>query len=106
MSINAAERDETEGTMEALANDGTGTWSAINNGLANTTVHALVITPTNPIAILAGTYGGVFKSGDGGGTWSVNSRLMLLFLPWLSIPHTPAAFVRQAMVYMGVTTME
>ena len=24
MSINAAERDETEGTIEALANDGTG----------------------------------------------------------------------------------
>ena len=62
MSINATESDETEETIEALSNDGTGTWSAINNGLTNTNVNVLAIAPSDPSIIFAGTKGGVFKS--------------------------------------------
>ena len=75
MSINAAERDETEGTMEALANDGTGTWVAINNGLTNTHINTLAVDPLNPSTIYAGAYG-VFKSTNGGDLWSAsNTRI-------------------------------
>ena len=45
ISINATERNETEITVEALSNDVTGTWSAINSGLTNTQVIALAIDP-------------------------------------------------------------
>jgi photosystem II stability/assembly factor-like uncharacterized protein len=76
MSINAAERNEIEITGEALPNDVTGTWSAINTGLTNTQVYALAIDRSNPSIIYAGTNGGVFKTNDWGGNWSViNSGL-------------------------------
>jgi photosystem II stability/assembly factor-like uncharacterized protein len=73
MSINAAERNETEVTVEALSNDVTGSWSAINSGLTNTQVYALAIDPTNPSIIYAGTNAGVFKSTDWGGNWSATN---------------------------------
>jgi photosystem II stability/assembly factor-like uncharacterized protein len=76
MFINSAERDVTEETIEALASDVIGTWSAINNGLTNTSVTALAIDPTNTSIIYAGTKGGVFRSADWGGNWSaINSGL-------------------------------
>jgi len=76
MLINATESDKTKETIEALPNDVTGTWSAINSGLTNTHVIVLAIDPSNPSTLYAGTEGGVFKSTDGGGSWSaINSGL-------------------------------
>jgi photosystem II stability/assembly factor-like uncharacterized protein len=74
MLINATESDR--GGIEALSNDETTTWTAINSGLTNTQVYALAIDPTNPNIIYAGTNGGVFKSTNWGGNWSaINSGL-------------------------------
>jgi photosystem II stability/assembly factor-like uncharacterized protein len=76
MSINAAESDETKETIEALPNDVTGTWNAINSGLTNTHVYTLAIDPSNTNIIYTGTDGGVFKSTDGGVSWNaINSGL-------------------------------
>jgi hypothetical protein len=73
--------------------NGGGNWSAANTGLpANTYVSALAIDSTTPTTLYAGTFyagtlyvgtglyiggtGGVFKSTDGGGSWSAaNSGL-------------------------------
>jgi hypothetical protein len=50
--------------------DGGTTWQAMNNGLPEGWVYTLVIDPTNPSTVYAGTHSmGVFKSLDGGGTW-------------------------------------
>ena len=70
ISINATASDETEETMEALSNDGTGTWSAINNGSTNNHVNVLAIDPSNPSIIYAAGEHGLFKSTDGGEHWS------------------------------------
>ena len=72
MSINAIENDETEEAMEVLSNDGAGTWEPINSGLTNTHVYTLAIDPLTPSTIYAGTDGGVFKSTNGGGSWSAS----------------------------------
>jgi photosystem II stability/assembly factor-like uncharacterized protein len=72
VSISATESDEPEETMEALSNDGTGTWIAINSGLTNTHVYTLAIDPFTPSTIYAGAIGGVFKSTNGGGNWSAS----------------------------------
>jgi photosystem II stability/assembly factor-like uncharacterized protein len=59
--------------------DGGDSWSPINNGLDDLTVSHLVIDPSNPQTLYAGVGcvdddiflpGNVFKSIDGGGSWS------------------------------------
>jgi hypothetical protein len=74
VSISATESNETEETIEALSSNGIGTWSAINNGLANTHVYVPAIDPLTPSIIYAGTDGGVFKSTNGGGIWSAINK--------------------------------
>jgi photosystem II stability/assembly factor-like uncharacterized protein len=85
MSINATESDETEEAMETLSNDGTGTWEEINSGLTDTHITSLAIDPTNTSIIYAGTNRGVFKSTDGGGTWSVTGMSNVLSVLCLAI---------------------
>ena len=77
MVINATERNETGITLEALPDDVTATWTAINNGLTNAQVYALTIDPSNTSIIYAVTQNsGIFKSTDWGGSWSaINSGL-------------------------------
>jgi hypothetical protein len=60
--------------------DGAGSWNAMNTGLTceslgcvvnfSQYVMALAIDPQTPTTVYAGTYGGVFKSTDGAGSWS------------------------------------
>ena len=46
-------------------------WSPINTGLTDTGVQALAIDPSAPATLYAGTLvGGVFKSTNGGGSWT------------------------------------
>ena len=52
--------------------DGGATWSPVNNGLTNKSVWALAIDPSTPTTLYAGTWNGVFKSINGGTTWSAN----------------------------------
>ncbi len=53
-----------------------GTWSAVNTGLTELSVQALVVDPQIPTTLYAGTLGGVFLSIDAGSNWSaVNTGL-------------------------------
>jgi cysteine-rich repeat protein len=52
--------------------DAGATWAASSTGLGSPWVQALVMHPTNPAILYAGTHcAGVFKSVDAGGTWSL-----------------------------------
>ncbi len=58
--------------------DGAGSWTAMDGDLSYTSVFALVIDPKTPTSLYAGTggtsgrfnSGGVFKSTDGGNSWT------------------------------------
>jgi hypothetical protein len=48
----------------------------MNTGLTTTYVSALVIDPLNPAVVYAGTSNGVFRSANGGASWTaMNSGL-------------------------------
>jgi photosystem II stability/assembly factor-like uncharacterized protein len=49
--------------------DGGLSWSPKYQGLANTHVESLTIDPQHPKILYAGTYGGIFKTQDGGENW-------------------------------------
>jgi photosystem II stability/assembly factor-like uncharacterized protein len=56
-------------TTDAAAN-----WSPATTGITSTNVQALVIDPSTPSTLYAGTYGdGVFKTIDGGGSWAASN---------------------------------
>src|SRR5262249_51556438 len=55
------------------SNDGGGIWSAVNTGLTNLEVRALVIDPQNPSRVYVGTYGGVVVSSETGCGYSIFS---------------------------------
>lgn len=76
------------------------TWSEINAGLTNPSVLALVIDPTNPATLYAGTVagffpgplGGVFKSTNAGGNWSaINTGLTSTDVSALAIDRSNPA---------------
>ncbi len=71
--------------------NGGATWSAIDTGLTNPYVEALVIDPATPSTLYAGTGGGVFKSMNGGATWhAINTGLTDLDVLALAIdPQHP-----------------
>src|SRR5262249_4841525 len=69
------------------------TWTAVNNGLPGLTVQTLTVDPTNATTVYAGfNGGGVFKSTDGGASWSAsNGGLTSTNVPSLAWgPGTPA----------------
>jgi hypothetical protein len=77
--------------------DGGASWSPINSGLEDliapgTIVTALIVDPTNPGVLYAGTAGyGVFKSSNGGARWSAfNDGLTYLSVRALALaPGAP-----------------
>ena len=58
------------GTGVFKSADGGKTWTSVSNGLTKT-VRALAIDPQQSAVIYAGTNGGVFKTTDGGGQWTL-----------------------------------
>jgi len=72
-----------------IANAGVNFWSSI--GPEGGTIHSIIITPTAPDTLYVGTDGGVFKSTNGGGSWSaVNTGLTNLYIATLAVdPITP-----------------
>lgn len=68
------------------------TWRTVNSGLANLDVNALAINPTTPSTLYAGTYGGAFRSTDGGDSWiAVNNGLTNPYVFALAVnPITPS----------------
>lgn len=76
-------------------------WFSSSSGLTNTNVTALVIDPTDPTILYAGTSGsGVFKSTDSGASWnSASSGISNLGITALAIdPVTPS------ILYVGTTS--
>ncbi|HKU76355.1 MAG TPA: SBBP repeat-containing protein [Pyrinomonadaceae bacterium] len=56
--------------------DGAANWSNDNFGFAASTVNTMVIHPTEPSTVYAGTQTGVFKTTNGGRTWTaINNGL-------------------------------
>ncbi|MBI4863001.1 MAG: IPT/TIG domain-containing protein [Candidatus Riflebacteria bacterium] len=50
-------------------------WQELNNGLGNTNIHSLALDPTSPNTITAATWGGgVFRSSDGGASWTESNN--------------------------------
>ena len=66
-------------------------WVEVNNGLYGGTIRSLVIDPTDTQTIYAGTYGGIFKSTNGGLSWTaVNTGLTNFDVHYLAIdPQNP-----------------
>ena len=83
----------TQGGVFRSTNGGR-TWSAINNGLDDRFVNALVIDPVTPSTLYVGTAGfnnrGVYKSVDGGDSW--NRRVNgMVFTDIVSLAIDPTA---------------
>ena len=51
------------------SDDGGVSWVQSSQGITNTKIHEVVIAPSNPQIVYAGSHGGVFRSDDGGLTW-------------------------------------
>jgi hypothetical protein len=79
--------------------DGGTTWTAASAGLTDARVHAIAIDPSTAATVYAGTRSaGVFKTTNGGGSWSPTS-LNAGFVTALAVdPATPAT------VYAGTET--
>jgi photosystem II stability/assembly factor-like uncharacterized protein len=60
------------------SSDGGATWSSANTGLENSYVYVLAIDPGNSQIIYAGTDGSLFKTTNGGGSWSAIGDLSFL----------------------------
>src|SRR6267143_1396182 len=79
-------------TSSMTAEGGINSWTS-TNGPGGGSIGALAIDPVTPSTLYAGAYsGGVFKSTDGGGSWTgVNTGLTDFFVRTLAIdPQTPA----------------
>jgi photosystem II stability/assembly factor-like uncharacterized protein len=82
----------TRGGGVFKSTDGGDRWSAVNSGMTNFDVVAVVLDPQTPTTLYAATWGsGVFKSIDGGNsTWIVNNGLTTGYLHTLAVdPQTP-----------------
>ncbi len=54
--------------------NGGASWTAVNNGLTDTSVYSLALDPTSPSTLYAGVSGaGVYKTTDGGANWASSS---------------------------------
>src|SRR5437870_7033894 len=79
-------------TSSMTAEGGINSWTS-TNGPRGGSIGALAIDPVTPATLYAGAYsGGVFKSTDGGGSWTaVNTGLTDVCVRTLAIdPQTPA----------------
>ena len=54
----------------AKSRDGGASWVPVNTGLSSDDIGALAIDPTDPARVFAGAYGGIFRSTNGGASWS------------------------------------
>src|SRR5262245_15018910 len=60
----------TEGGGIFKSIDGAASWFSSSSGITNATITALAVDPAAPAVVYAGTQGGLFRSGDGGATWT------------------------------------
>ena len=70
--------------------DSGATWTSASTGLSSMNVFSLAIDPASSSKIYAGTSSGVFRSSNGGGTWSSSSGLPAgIVLGVAAIPGSP-----------------
>lgn len=62
--------DDAPGIGVFKSYDGGLSWNQMNSTMGNVTVGAMVMHPSDPDIILAATSGGIYKTTDGGSTWS------------------------------------
>jgi len=63
-------RTTTNGSRIFKTTDAGGTWVAASSGLPLLSVNALIMDPTSPSTLLAGLDSGLYRTSDGGATWS------------------------------------
>ena len=63
-------------------------WTAMNNGLANTTINVIVESAADPNILYAASHNNVYRSADAGNTWSaIGSELVGQRIMALDIDH-------------------
>ena len=80
--------------------DGGASWTSASNGLLGLRVETLVVDPSLPSTVYAGTNGGFFRTGNGGASWlPINDGLVDLSVLSLAIdPNAPST------LYAGTNT--
>src|SRR5262249_53569279 len=78
--------------------DGGANWKLACNGLANGVVWSLVLVAGSPSTLFAATYDGIFRSTDGGSSWTpVSSGLRSRFVVSLAVdPNSGTLFAGTA----------
>jgi PKD repeat protein/photosystem II stability/assembly factor-like uncharacterized protein len=72
MYIGTGDRDagDAYGVGVYRSTDGGESWEPWNSGISNHTVGMMIMHPTNHMIILAATSGGLYRSANGGATWT------------------------------------
>jgi uncharacterized protein (TIGR03437 family) len=70
--------------------DGGSTWQALNNGLRTLSVRSLAINPNDRNTMYAATSSGLFKTGDGGASWTPLLPAAKVAQQVILDPRTPA----------------
>ena len=68
--LKGAFQPRRQGSAFYASNNSGGNWTASGDGLSASQVYDIAIDPATPATIYAGTERGVFKSVNGGGSWS------------------------------------
>ncbi|HEX3529960.1 MAG TPA: hypothetical protein VH988_23100 [Thermoanaerobaculia bacterium] len=77
---------QVDGVFRSL--DASSSWRAANHGLRAAAVLSVAVDPTRPRRLYAVTVNGIFRSGDGGSTWT-----RLRSDPWGNVAVDPAGVV-------------
>jgi photosystem II stability/assembly factor-like uncharacterized protein len=75
----------------AKSRDGGATWVPVNTGLTSDDVSALAIDPTDAARVYAGAGGGIFRSTNGGASWSEVKALPSMAICSLAIDRSNSA---------------
>ncbi|MFA4852385.1 MAG: T9SS type A sorting domain-containing protein [Bacteroidales bacterium] len=69
--------------------DGASTWNKISDNLTNgNSVEQLAVTPSNPDYIYASESNNLYKTNDGGATWSSSAISSLLYITGITVDET------------------
>jgi photosystem II stability/assembly factor-like uncharacterized protein len=77
-------------------------WSPADTGLTSGLPNSIVVSPTDSSVLYAGTAGGIFKSVNGGGSWTLLSSAVSDINVLVIDPLTPAT-IYAGMDYYGVS---
>ena len=89
--LKGAFQNARQGSAFYASDNSGGGWMASGNGLGVSQVYDIAIDPANPATVYAGTDRGVFKSVNGGGSWSqAGAPFSLLVFQVVVDPTAPA----------------